>query len=404
MAKSKEEKLININYTAFQFIYWMMNSAIYSFAAVFLLYSKFNNRQIGWVLATANFISIFLQPFLSQQIIGKLHRSIKSVVIVLTLLTILTMIPVIIFRHNHVVIFILYTLATLINLTLQPLVNSLGFAYSEKGISINFGISRGTGSLSYAITSYTLGYLLASFTPNALPVVMIVLALLFLLPLSLLPTVNEAENSLENKESKESYSLKSIYKKYPFVLTIFLGISFLFIFHTIISTSITQILKQYGGDSKNVGLALLIAGLCELPAMFGFTWLMKFKPASYWLNVSIIFFVVRSVIVLFATNIIVIECSQFLQAVSFALFIPASSYMMNQILDKKDNVLGQTVITAGMTCGGIISNIIGGYLLDLFGVFALMSFATVCALIGAILVFVSVRMTSKLDGAKTFLH
>lgn len=387
----KTSRIVNINYTIFQFIYWMMNSAIYSFAAVFLLYSKFNNREIGWVLAASNFISIFLQPYLSQQIISKYKIPVKKVIVVLTIITIIDMVPTLIFRKTVLVLFLLYTLATLINLTLQPLVNSLGFDYINQGFKINFGVSRGAGSLSYAITSYTLGYLLAMFTPNALPVVMIILAIAFLIPLLLLPK-DSGTGEQANSQNKVDYSLKVILKKYPFILTIFSAISFLFIFHTIISTSITQILNHYGGDSKNVGTALFIAGMCELPAMFGFTWLMKFKPSYWWLNLSVVFFVVRSVIVLFAPNLITVECSQFLQAVSFALFIPASSYMMNQFLDKADNVLGQTVITAGMTCGGIISNIIGGYLLDLFGVFTLMLFATGCALVGMILTFISVKM------------
>lgn len=331
----KNNRMVNINYTIFQFIYWMMNSAIYSFAAVFLLYSKFNNREIGWVLALSNCISIFLQPYLSQKIIGKFNVPIKKVIIVLTIITILDMIPTLIFRNTVLVLFCLYTLATLINLTLQPLVNSLGFDYINQGYNINFGVSRGAGSLSYAITSYTLGYLLARFTPNALPVVMIVLAGAFLAPLSILPRDHQTGNHKDKNTAGSSYSLKAISHKYPFLIVIFLSISFLFIFHTIISTSITQILNHYGGDSKNVGTALFIAGLCELPAMFGFTKLMKFKPSYWWLKLSVIFFVVRSLVVLFAPNLMTVECSQFLQAVSFALFIPASSYMMNDFLEKR---------------------------------------------------------------------
>lgn len=394
-------RMVNINYTIFQFIYWMMNSAIYSFAAVFLLYAKFNNREIGWVLALANCISIFLQPYLSQQIIGKYNIPIKKVITILTVITIIDMIPTLIFRNTLLVLFCLYTLATLINLTLQPLVNSLGFDYINQGFNINFGVSRGAGSLSYAITSYTLGYLLAMFTPNALPIVMIILACVFLVPLAILPKDRQTATKKKSAERKNNYSLKVISHKYPFLVVIFLAISFLFIFHTIISTSITQILNHYGGDSKNVGTALFIAGMCELPAMFGFTKLMKIRPSYWWLNLSVVFFVVRSLVVLFAPNLMTVEGSQFLQAISFALFVPASSYMMNDFLDKKDNVLGQTVITAGMTCGGIISNIIGGYLLDLFGVFMLMLFATACALIGMVLMFIGVRIAKNFRSAKT---
>lgn len=400
MESVKSNRTVNIKYTVFQFIYWMMNSAIYSFAAVFLLNANFNNRAIGWVLASANIISIILQPLLSQQIIGRFKVPVKKVITILTLITIIDMVPLVANQQSFGILFVAYTLATLINLTMQPLVNALGFAYMSQGYNINFGISRGAGSLSYAITSYLLGYFLAKFTPLALPIIMAGLALAFLLSLFILP---QGETELADQEKKDlhGYSLCIAVRKYPFIGSFFLAVSFLFIFHTIISTSITQILNHYGGNSQNVGMALFIAGICELPAMFGFTQLMRLKSSCFWLNFAATFFVVRSLVVLFAPSLLAVEGSQFLQAVSFALFIPASSYMVNQYMEQKDNVLGQTVITAGMTCGGIISNIIGGYLLDLLGVFYLMLFATFCAVIGMCLTFFSVSLAEKAHITKT---
>ncbi len=222
-----------------------------------------------------------------------------------------------------------------------------------------------------------------------------------MIPLLFLPKEGHSENDDQDKKQKKGSSLSEAFKKYPFVPVLFLAFSFLFIFHTIISTSITQILNSYGGGSQDVGTALMIAGLCELPVMFGFNWLVKIKPSTFWLGLSSIFFVVRSITVMLAPNLMTVEISQFFQTISFALFIPASAYMMNDYLDVDDTVLGQTIITAAMTLGGIISNIIGGYLLDLWNVHVLMAFATACAAIGMALTMLGIKSAKNLRFAKT---
>ncbi|MGP4118063.1 hypothetical protein ACS4N0_13160 [Levilactobacillus zymae] len=121
----------------------------------------------------------------------------------------------------------------------------------------------------------------------------------------------------------------------------------------------------------------------------------KKKSSSFWLELSAFFFFVRSVVVMVAPNLLTIELSQFLQAVSFAIFIPASAYLVNGVLPKGDAVLGQTIITAAMTLGGVLSSIIGGYLLDLLNVKSLLAFGMICALVGFLLTVAGIHMIKK---------
>ncbi|GEO69268.1 MFS transporter [Levilactobacillus acidifarinae] len=395
LSVKNSERVINVKYISLQFIYWMMNCAVYSFAALFLLYNRFENRQLGYVLAAANLISIILQPALSQQVIARLHISVRKTIIIISGGLLLPLIALLFVGKNILVMFLMYTLSAVLILTLQPFVNSIGFQYINSGYSINFGISRGAGSFSYAITSYILGVLLAKWTPNLLPWIMIILTLTFLLSVWLLPKIKSDKSSELSTDDRTTTSIVKLLQNYKFIGVLFLAFSFLFVFHTIISTSITQIVQSFHGGSQIIGTSLMIAGLCELPGMFAFSYLVKKKSSSFWLELSAFFFFVRSIVVMVAPNLLTIELSQFLQAVSFAIFIPASAYLVNGVLPKEDAVLGQTIITAAMTLGGVLSSIIGGYLLDLLNVKSLLVFGMICALVGFLLTVVGIHMIKE---------
>lgn len=391
-SKSLEGKDLKTNslYTFMQFIYWTMNCSIYSFASMFFLYNNFQNKQIGLILAIANIISIIMQPYISQIVVIKMRIPIKRTIMILTTFLCGCLLLLLFLTNSNVGILlaVLYCISLIVVLTLQPFINSLGFEYINNGMNINFGISRGAGSLSFALTSYAVGMLLARFTPNALPVFVLVSSVLLFLPLILLPKTSAV---VDEAEEKSNVKISSLFKKYPFLVYLTLGFSLLFVFHTIISTFITQIILSVGGNSENIGVALMIAGFCELPAMIFFSKLVKIKSSAFWVNISAIFFLVRSVAIIFASSVLLIQSTQALQAISFALFIPASAYLLNEKMDHADSVFGQTLLTATMTLGGIVGNILGGVLLDSIGMNYLLIFGAITAGLGFLATNVGIR-------------
>ncbi len=194
------------------------------------------------------------------------------------------------------------------------------------------------------------------------------------------------------KEQDRSVSLR---KKYPFLILLFLGFSFLFTFHTMINSFLAQIFENIHGGSKEVGIALMIAALCELPGMIFFEQLVKKKSSKFWLSVASISFAVRGFMMLLASSILMMEMTHLLQAFSFALFIPASAYLFNQFLADDDRVFGQTMIIIATTLGGVIGNVLGGSLLQHFGVWEMLIFGTGFAVLGALLTILGIRKISK---------
>ena len=119
-----------------------------------------------------------------------------------------------------------------------------------------------------------------------------------------------------------------------------------------INSFLAQIFENIHGGSKEVGIALMIAALCELPGMIFFEQLVKKKSSKFWLSVASISFAVRGFMMLLASSILMMEMTHLLQAFSFALFIPASAYLFNQFLADGDRKCLGRQSAAAFRCMG----------------------------------------------------
>lgn len=379
--RTQSKGALRFYYTSLQCLYWMMFCSIYGFATLFLIDFGIDSAKIGGILALINILSAVLQPLISQVIIKKLHLPLVQVLKIMTglmmfLLILGTVIPAWTIST--------YVLGGILLVSMQSFVNALAFAYINTGRTLNFGFSRAGGSLGYAATSFVIGQLLAHYSAGILPLITLAEGLLFFAILWLMPTIQKEIRPMMTEASQHSQHLL---KKYPFLFLLFIGFSFLFSFHTMINSFLAQIFGHIGGGSKEVGIALMIAGLCELPGMILFEQLVKRKNSQFWLFFSSVAFAVRGLLMLLAGSIVFMEMTHVMQGVSFALFIPASAYLFNQVLADEDRVFGQTLIIIATTLGGVIGNILGGFLVQTFGVWIMLLWGTIFALTGAALLY-----------------
>jgi PPP family 3-phenylpropionic acid transporter len=146
-----------------------------------------------------------------------------------------------------------------------------------------------------------------------------------------------------------------------------------------------------GGTDSDLGISLTIAAVAELPAFLGFSFIVSKINTRSLMKAAGLIYALRSIIFLVATTVWMINVGQVFQGLTFAVFLPASVYYINEIMREKDRVKGQTFVTGMGTLGGFFGNIIGGRLLDTSGVFAMLFFALVGAMIGAALLFYAIR-------------
>ena len=387
---------LNLRFSSLQGIYWMCFCALYGFASVFLLDKNFDNQGIGFILAASNILSVVLQPTLGS-LIDRLDKlTLKFVMSSISMLTILLLMLLIFLPGLPLQDALLYTLIVSLTLTLQPLINSLAFEHINAGKAINYGLTRGIGSLSFGVTSFFLGQLLSRYHATILPIICLGLYfLLFILILSF-PSIDHTDSSftlpahpverIYVQENTLTFIKK--YKRFGFLL---IGIAFLFLFHTIVNTYLVQIVTSLGGNDADFGLALTIATIVELPAMLGFGYLQQKFKSGKMLIFAGIFFVVRSFAFLFSTSLWMLVIAQLLQGLAFAVYTPAISYYVNKLMSHFDKIKGQTFVVGAATLGSVFGSIIAGWLLDSADITTMLAVGSISAFIGSILIIYSVR-------------
>ncbi|MFS7423081.1 MFS transporter [Carnobacterium maltaromaticum] len=398
MLKKSLARRLTIQYGLLQSMYWMGFCVIMGFATVFLLYKDFEGQQIGVILAVSNICAALLQPVIASFADRSKHVTLKTIISFLAFIVILLTILLVLIPVNKVIIALLFILIGTVVLTIQPLLNSLIFEYINRGIKINYGLARGLGSLSFAAISFVLGFIVNRFSPAVLPYLYIffysfilLIAYSFKMPRFL---KEEPDLSICSSPSKKTFKLAELttfFKRYHNLYLLLISVCCLFIFHNIISTYLIQIMQNVGGSDTDFGISLALAASVELPTMMGFAYLVRKIKGSTLLKVSAIFFTVKALVFLLAPSVGVIYLGQILQALSFALYIPASVYYMNELMEPTDRIKGQAIIMVAMTLGGVFGNLIGGILLDNFTIFVMLVAGVIFSLIGTLLLCYSVK-------------
>ncbi len=399
LEREKVANIIKINvkytvkYSAVHSFYWSAFCSSLSFASVFLLTKHYSNSQIGIVLAIANIFAVFLQPTVAAFADTTRKISMKNLIAILVG-TAGALAAIRCFMSEYFgILAVLLILELTILFTLQPLVNSLGMQLINKGIGINFGLARGMGSMAYAIFSIFLGVLVEHFGTDSLPVVSAVLYLLLGIAICTfakkqLPQTEDnliQSRNIEttgNSQDAVTDNLFSFLAHNRRFAALMVAISLTFCSHSMISNYLIQITKNVGGTARDMGIATGIAAAIELPTMILFGFLVKKIRCSSILKYSLFFFVIKTAITLLATNVWMLYAAQILQCSSYALFIPASIYYVNEIIIRNDLAKGQAFMTSAITLGGVAASLLGGWLLDGPGVSGMLFVGLIASVLG----------------------
>ena len=172
------------------------------------------------------------------------------------------------------------------------------------------------------------------------------------------------------------------YKRFTIVL---IGCILLYISHVFINNFTFQIVETKGGTSADMGVAMALGSVLELPTMFLFGYMQKKARCDIWFRISGIFFTLKILFSLLVTNMAAFYVIQIFQMGGWALISVSSVYYVNSIMEPEDAIKGQAYITMTYTLGSVLGAVLGGTLLDHAGVNAMLITGTIAALVGAVL-------------------
>ena len=363
-----DKRKLNINYSSVQALYWMLSGVIFGFTTVFLQHKDFSNSEVGIVLALGNIFGFLLQPIIAGAIDRKGNKTlflwIYEVVAISAIIAFLTFI----LPMRGIVLSAAFIIMIAGNILLQPLCISLCFYIESRVCSINFSSARAIGSLFYSVCTLSLGFIVEKLGPDTVPLSYLILSVIFgLLTLRstlLIRRFGHHETEGQDAVSDNSSGIIEFLRENKRFCLFLIATSMLFFTHGLIGNFMIEFIRNVGGNSSDLGGLLAFMALCEVPVMLLFQRISKKFSCSSILRFAVIMFTIKELMIYLAPNVTMIYLGELFQALSFALFVPASVLYVNKTVSKSNSAKGQAFVTSMITLGNIFASLIGGRLLD----------------------------------------
>ena len=343
------------------------------------------------LLAVANIISAILQPVIAAIIDRPGYLTNRRFIIIAVLIILGGSVILFFIPGNKLLIFIVYVVIYMIQFAYQPVMTALCFEYQKAGCGIYYGLARGLGSASFAVTSMFIGGIVEKNGVSVLLAVNIITMILSVLIILSFRKPGDKEKAADAAMSgtdaarKADNGFKSFVRDYPaFMLFMCATICFFFA-HNMINDFMIQIIRNLGGNETELGYANFLQTILELPVMALIGIVLKKISADRLLIISGIAFFIKILILVFAKNMPLMYLSQSFQLFAYAVFIPAGAYYVSSTMDEADQVKGQAFITSSITVGGVFSNFISGFILDHAGIIPMLLTGSIVCAVGVIL-------------------
>jgi len=373
---------------------WGVDGCLYCYSSFFLLSCGLTNTNIGICMGVASIGSFFAQILfgeaLNRQGRSGLRRFLLAAAGILLLGNVVLLLPI--GRLLAVTLF----LAGCMLLTMFPAFLDAASMYElQRGVPVDFGIGRGTGSLGYAVCSALVGRLLLRFGTSSIFCTGAVLSTVLIG--GILWFFAAADRQIgddyflevptqEKKESRSNglnFTFLTAYPRYTVLLT---GCVLLMMGHTYTSNFLYQIISHKGGDEGGMGLAAAIAACAEVPVLFLFGRISHRLRCDQWLKLSALLLILKMALGYWAAGTSSFLFSELFQS-GYALYVVSSVYYTGAVIPHGDVINGQAYLHAASTLGVLLSLLTGGAILDYFGVQSLLFTGVIALVIGTVITF-----------------
>jgi len=388
-------KQLNIEYCSLQSLFWMTYCRVVGFSVTYLLSCGYSNSEAGYILASANICALVLQPFFAD--LADRSKKINAMTIFLISISIIFVCSIGLFfiSVRSVILTLIYVVMITLANAVIAFLTSVQFLMDPSKTKINFGLCRAGGSLCFAILSAAMGILIERIGMESIPTALFIITLLIIL-LCVYITRHRIHTTLDTTNSlahKKSSSLFIFFKENPKFMILSIAMLFIYYAHAFITNFTISIVRNVGGDHREMGYLIAFMALMELPGMIGFKEISRRFKVSSLLLFSMFMFSVKAIIIWLSPSLMTLTFGFALQVVSFALYIPASVQYANIVIDEKDTVKAQMMFNLMQAGGAVFSSIIGGWLIDFSGISHALLVGAILSCIGTMIAFTAIQNT-----------
>lgn len=356
----------------FLFFFHSTTTLVISFLPVFYLERGISATHIGWLMAVGPLASLIAQPFWG--FMSDKYKTIKRILLICLIGMIIT--SILFFQMNSLLSFLI--MGYLLFSFASP-IGALGDSLTQKTANLtkrSFGSIRMWGSIGFAFTSVTSGWILTYIGVENLlfPLLFYAFAALFTLRF-----MSDAKASTKPVNVKDAFHLA----KSPGLFFFLASIVFLSIAHRTNDSFMGIYIKEIGGNESIIGLAWFIGVITEafVFATSGW-WFRKYHELTFIMFAGIIY-AIRFFLVSFITEPTQILWIQPLHGITFGIFYSAALQYVSKIVPEQLQATGHLLlITVFFGLSGIIGSLIGGAIIDLTNGQFLYKVISLCSIIG----------------------
>lgn len=384
-----------LRYSILQALLWGEFGLLISFANPWLTERiGLSDTAAGIVLALAMGLALLMQPILT----GLVDRSPLSSRHVLMLSALCCAVccmaaPL----CSGWVSIMLFGLACVCIQTQPSFSNALAMQSIRGGLDINFGLSRGCGSASFAVCCLIEPMLNNFFGMDTIPYATAVFAVLLCMATWRMPEAKKAMNAAEEAPTP----IREFFRTHQRFALLLIAATLLYTAQNALGNFMFRVvqMKLPSGTGSEVlsvqGTALMIAGFAELPCMFLFMRMVKRVRCDIWMCLSAAFIVLRVFLALILPDVWGLYLAQLTQGLGYSLFAVSSVYYVGYVIEKRNVVKGQTYLGATNTLGNLIAYLLGGMLIDTIGTSGMLVTCIALSAVGVCLMLLSTEKVEK---------
>ena len=365
-----------------------------SFLSTILVRQGFPSADIGLTFTLASLGSMILRPLLGT--LCDRVVCVRPLTLLGALLSSLCYTGLVFGPPIHAVQLILAVLTNVTICSTTSIVDSWSTRLIFDGYSINFGLTRSSGSLFYAIACALFGMFMAQYGPKPGSFVLIVLFLALVFTVCRLPDPTLAPRTQNTVTLRRGISVLSRNRVYCLTLLGFFlanistaqGDSFLSV----------RMITELGGTEADMGLAFFLQALSEVPVLILYqTTRRRFRiPLRYLMALSAFVYAFKPLLFGLAGSPTALILISMLNGLGFGIYVTAVVDFILETVDQQYLSTGQLIFSAvGMGLGAMIGNFFGGLVSDHIGAGNTMICFSAFGMIGALIILFGTRRKEK---------
>ena len=383
----KHQRYTSIAYFALQGGYWMSVCIANSYAAVFLQHRGYSNSALGLVMAIGNIAGFLLAPNLAALVDRSRRVTVYHCIWALLAAQALILAGFALIPGKSLMLSLLYCLYMATVVAVNPLNTELCFELAQWSRPVSYSPARGIGSLCYALMSFAMGQLTLRLGADVYPYAGLFCLLCQVVSTGVI-TWARGRAGLENTvhgggQQEQGLGLLAFLRANARFCVLMFSLALLFFAYSVADFFLINILREIGGDTGDLGSITAFKAVMEIPVMLFYSQLTARFRCSTVMRVSALAFIAKALVMAMAGSVGMLYAANLLQALSFALMIPAMVQYVNLVIDPKDSAKGQAIANGMMTLGSIFASLIGGWLYDVLSVHTTLLIGIAIAACGA---------------------